>query len=137
MKPAATRRWDDMTPEEREAYVNQDVVKPSWREVPASGFLEALEGEESLADMIGASAPDEAGASILDKLEPVQAICLRLFYCEGWSCGRIAAALAKVYCRDGREIARIRYKTETIRQNLYRGRKALAKLRGRKIKMED
>ena len=27
MTDGATRRWDGMTPEEREAYVNQDVVK--------------------------------------------------------------------------------------------------------------
>lgn len=127
-------KWEELTPEEREAYVSQDEVRPRyWREVPASGFLEALEGEESLADMIGADAPDDAGVSILDNLHPVQAECLRLHYVEGRKLREIAARMAKEWVVNGRVIQRKQFTVQMVWVAISRGKQALARLCGREV----
>ena len=133
MTDGATRRWDGMTPEEREAYVNQDVVKAGWREFPASGFLEDLESGETLADVIRPDIHVEADSAVFARLDPMQAECLRQRYVERRRLRDIAASIETRWVNEitGCVICRKTYTPQAVEAQIRRGREALAKLYGR------
>lgn len=127
-------RWDDMTPEERDAYVNQDVVEADKREIPGSDRLErVLDRNGALADLFQGIGHLDEDSALYRQIDPMEMECLRLFHGEGMSYDEIAGHMEMRYVSCGRVVKSRKLSRHMIHKMLSSGREALARVYGKDI----
>jgi hypothetical protein len=129
-------KWHDLTEEERDRYINQDVVDRTWRErlsveIGHSCF-------NSMADRSGMSNTLSSGNGCWDslfegKIDPVELECLRLFYIEGKSRIEIAETISIQYFSQGKLIMEKGATLLFVKRKLEDGRSKIRSLYGTNV----
>lgn len=118
-----------MSPEEREAYVNQDVVETVRREIPGSDKLEQVLSRRGTVSALFRSIGHLDEDSVLYRqIDPLAVECLRLYYGEGMTYKAIADNLEIRYYSCGREVKRKALTKHVVHKLLRAGKRALARI---------
>jgi hypothetical protein len=119
-------KWDDMTPAERQEYINQDkVYLRETRETDIDSFtIDGTSELSSLADLMH-GCPTEADFEAIDALTPLQKKSMAMFYVNGMAMIDIAGRLVTVLMCDGEAVSIQRTTLNQVRWAIDTGRKTL------------
>ena len=121
-------KWNEMTKAERDAYVNQDVKRKSWREPLSSEIGQELYSAMADVSGIGDLMSGDTHLDIRgfeDVVDPVSLEILRLFHCEQKKQSEIAAEIKIQYVRGGNIIFSRPLTVSVVNKKLMAGRKAV------------
>jgi hypothetical protein len=98
------KKWDQLTEEEREEYVNQDCRKRNWNEnleaeMGRTRFQRAID-TNSLADVFPSS-PEWLDDALEQILTPFGRVCFREYYINGKTYQEIADSMTVGYQVEG------------------------------------
>ena len=123
-----------MTPEEREAYVNQDVVEADKREFSGSDRLErVMDKNGTVADLFQGIGYLDENSVLYSQIDPMEMECLRLFHGEGMSYNEIAEHMEIRHVSCGRVVKVKKLSPHVVQKLLSSGREALARVYGKHI----
>jgi len=127
-EPTTKPTWESMTPEERERYINQDIVEKDTRIITGVDKLEILgEHRGTTADLYqsGGYLDPETEATLTKYVDPVELECVRLYHGEGMTYKKIADSISVLYVTKERIIKSHKLTKHIVHKMLRSGRKAM------------
>jgi len=122
-------RWDNFSKEERDRYVNQDVVGRHWRETLGSDigndFFDAMADRFCLSDTEYCDSYIPEQSPLLDIVDPVEMECLRLFYGERLTRQEIADTIEVHHVSGGNIVSTKNLTINIVQKKLESGRRAI------------
>lgn len=123
------KKWDDLTEQEREEYVNQDQVKPTWRETLACDIghdvFEALAERMGVADIVSSDTPWMDDTALEEVLTPIEYACIKMFYCERMRRPEIAKCISVQWNIRGEIIHHKKFTHNIVQKKLESARRKI------------
>lgn len=117
--------WNNMTPEEREQYINQDACPGRER---LACFPEDCDGEGGFARFFQGMGYIPENSPLRQALDPLVLECLLLRYCEGKSYAQIAKSVSLAVQVEGRTIKTRALTRNMVGKLLTQGRRKLQRI---------